>query len=1261
MAGWHVTTNDIKNWTATQKRQSEEVLPQLVDRLIRNSCRWKNIDFPYGDSIAFDGWDGMLEVNKGTNYIPSGKSGWEIGTDSNVKGKADREYSNRLINHKPLKLKETTFVFVTSRLWTNRDKWVQSKKKENKWKDVKGINASSLELWLKICPPTHRWFAQKLGKRSAFTWDIEQAWNEYSNQTKIKISSDFLLHGRETESKIFADIVEGQPEVYRIKSLSKIEAYGFILASISNSDFANPRALIILNQEAWNLMAASENPLILIPHGFSPTGLGLARSRGHIVIIAVDDQDSNFESITLNRQNRLIRQKGLTKLGFDNMEAEHLYNATKGYLEPLLRHNLLQPIDSNSPQWLNNISPEVLFATLFASEWNEDFESDKKAMEILSGIHYSKFEKTIIKLSKVNDPPIRLVGNVWQVISKIDFWYLIAPKIAVPYLNCLGKAIITVLADTDPSYDLPREKRYLAPLENITPKYSKRLRRGLSDSLAMLAVFGDKYSSQIGEKIPSSFVSSWVETLFNKNNDIKFWYSLNNCMPFLAEAAPAAFISAVEFALLGKQPILLELFEKNDNAFFGGLDHTNLLWSLELVSWNKQYFSQVSLHLARLVEIDPGGGRSNRPLNSLTDLYLGWYNNSSITHKERIQILDELLFPNYSDVAWKLAISLLKSKTSTTSGISKPKYREWSKNIDSRAHRNAYNDYVGSVVEILIREVEKNPEIRFCDLIENFDSYSNEQQKSIIDKLLNQTVSEMGGKSREVFLTKLRDTLSHHREYPNAILSWPSELLNKLEKVYHHFDYSDSIRSNLFLFNDQWPPLINPIIKKSNYEERELHILHLRKKIIESIYNKQGLETLTQLINESSRPDIVGQCSYKSSISEKLLDQVIEWLGDGGALGDFAVSYLTFFVHENLSRAESILKNKTRMKVKIKVRFLLCFPLNKKTLSIVDSLSKIGRSKFWSDLKNYRVYGKDVQLPSIVSSKLLDNNRPVAALNAIAIVINSVDENQLDVDLIESILLKIATDPRDIKNEHMHDFSFNISQAIEFLQDSSTVNIVNIQHIEWAFIELLKSERISPRYLSNLVANNSEYFAQLVIWTWERNDGINEKDEKLSKEFIQLRGKKARKLLNSITILPGSKGDTIDHDILKKWIESVRNILKGVGRLEIGDDQIGVFLSKCMAGSDSIWPHESVRKIIERLKNDSIDNAIIVEKRNSRGITVRHPYAGGEQEHKLANDFSIDAENIQLIWPRTAKILRSIAESYKSDANREDDQVDLRY
>lgn len=1262
MAGWHVTANDIKNWTATNKRRAEEILPLLIKKLIMASCVPKEINFPSGDSVAIGGWDGILDTDSGNEFVPDGKSGWEIGTDYAVKGKADSDYDKRLKEPDPFEINDTTFVFVTSRLWTKRDIWVRSKQSEKKWKAVKGINAEALQNWLEKYPPVHRWFAELIGKRSADLWDAEQAWSEFANTTAVPLTTEFFLHERDEVSKTLISLILGAPNIYRIKSSSKNEAYGFILALLMTNDALSARCLIIKNQHSWDLMVDSNQSLILIAKGFQPNGIGSAVSKGHTVLLAVDDKDTQAASATLNRQPRTIRQIGIQKLGFNESVASELYNDTKGYLEPILRHQLMQPIDYAAPSWPSKVPPDVLFAIFFATEWSVNNEHDKKILSTLSGMVYSDLEKEIIQLSKVDDSPVRLVGNVWQIISKMDFWLFIAPLIANPYVDRLGEVVSEVLSDVDPSYDLPSEKRYMANIKGAIPRYSNRLKHCLADSMAILSVHGDEYAVQLGGDNPSSKVCYWVRKLFEKNSDTRFWYSLHDCMQLIAEAAPEEFLVAVENASAGENPPLLGLFEAEGDGVFGGCYHSNLLWALELISWNKQYLSRVSLCLARLAEIDPGGRYSNRPFNSLVDIYLGWINNTSATHEERIKILDKVLIPQYPDIAWRLMISLLINKTHTTSGIYKPDYREWSKDIERDTTTSAYYEYVRAVVDLLFRELEQNIDERLYDLVDNFDSYDKVQQQRIIKRMLSLNVCLMADGNRSQILNELRSTIAHHREFPEADWSWPTELLDQLEEVYCHFDYDDLVKANTFLFDDHWPKLIEPINRKEvDFEEREALVEAKRIDSIEAIYANIGLVGLENLLNESSYPGLVGSAAFKSSLSELLLPTAFDWLGSDDKRGIFADSYIFSLARNNETRTVNLFNKNIEWSAVKKARYLLCLPLSNDTFKLVEGLPSEGKSAYWSKLSYYFVSGKDVELISYIASNLLENKRPLAAVDALARGLHgSAGISQIDNNLVASILMRIATDPTDIKHVSMQGVRYDILKAIEYIQDAAELREEDIRQIEWAYLRIFRFEKLKPRYLLKSVSEDPNFFAQLVIWGFRRNDGREDSDEEMTKEQIQQRAGIAWELLRTLSIIPSSEGADIDSNRLNEWVAQARTILKNAGRGGIGDDRIGDYLSHCPVGSDGIWPHEAIRSVIESVRSKELEDAVSSGKRNLRGVTTKNPYAGGEQERALAQKYSDDAEAIQLISPRTAGVLRSIAKSYEWEASNEDRRVELR-
>ncbi len=82
-----------------------------------------------------------------------------------------------------------------------------------------------------------------------------------------------------------------------------------------------------------------------------------------------------------------------------------------------------------------------------------------------------------------------------------------------------------------------------------------------------------------------------------------------------------------------------------------------------------------------------------------------------------------------------------------------------------------------------------------------------------------------------------------------------------------------------------------------------------------------------------------------------------------------------------------------------------------------------------------------------------------------------------------------------------------------------------------------------------------------------------------------------------------------------------------------------------------------MRELIERLGRSEADRGFEIEVRNSRGATSRGLTDGGEQERVLAAKYKELARKVADQWPRTARILRSVAKTYEEDARREDEQV----
>ena len=68
--------------------------------------------------------------------------------------------------------------------------------------------------------------------------------------------------------------------------------------------------------------------------------------------------------------------------------------------------------------------------------------------------------------------------------------------------------------------------------------------------------------------------------------------------------------------LEGTGELIRPVFDEQLGLLFPTSKHTGLLWALETLAWDPEFFRRSVLLLARLAQIDPGGRLGNRPFRS---------------------------------------------------------------------------------------------------------------------------------------------------------------------------------------------------------------------------------------------------------------------------------------------------------------------------------------------------------------------------------------------------------------------------------------------------------------------------------------------------------------------------------------------------------------------------------------------------------------------------------------------------------------------
>src|SRR5690242_14078634 len=124
-----IRADDLDRWASRITTAPE--FPRLVRLLVHSTARaLRQADFPADEAIRLAGWDGKVLADEAAPFVPAGFSAWELGTNEDVRGKANDDYNKRTREPVGIDPKQTTFVFATPRKWPAKEAWAAEKRAE---------------------------------------------------------------------------------------------------------------------------------------------------------------------------------------------------------------------------------------------------------------------------------------------------------------------------------------------------------------------------------------------------------------------------------------------------------------------------------------------------------------------------------------------------------------------------------------------------------------------------------------------------------------------------------------------------------------------------------------------------------------------------------------------------------------------------------------------------------------------------------------------------------------------------------------------------------------------------------------------------------------------------------------------------------------------------------------------------------------------------------------------------------------------------
>lgn len=1255
---------DLVAWA--ERREAQSLLPKVVRRLVlATGNQVTEAHVRADEGVQHSGWDGIVRADGSAPFVPAGPSGWEMGVGARPRSKAADDLSKRTAKPGPLSPSDTTFMFVTLRRWEDKEEWAKKKTDEGPWTKVRVLDADDLASWLETAPAVHTWLSDLIGKSPPGATDLESYWETWSKATRPALSPDLLLAGREEAATEIRDRLRQSDQPFGIRTESRSESIAMLYAALTplspkEAEALLGRALVVETTEALRRLTGSRSPLLLIP-SFGAEELTSAATRaGHKVIVPLGAGDPEPDpAIQLPPISRNEAVDELRALGMDENQAAKMAGLARRSFTAFRRTVAASP-DLRQPEWAKPAVGRSVLPALLAGSWNETNGRDREILAALGRREYEEIRDDLIPWSEGSDPVVRRRGDAWYLVSREDAWRLLGRYITTDDLERFEQTVMTILGAPHPKYELPVDQRWMAGALGQSAEYSGLLARGLSETVAVMGTLGDE--------IPSTGLSArnYAERVVRKlleaaNEDWRLWASLSRHLPLLSEAAPDQFLDAVANGLSGPEPVLGRIFMDDERQMFGSSPHTGLLWGLEVLAWSVPHLGRVVDLLAQLDREDPGselrdeqddsGRLANRPLASLKAIFRSWLPETSASLEKRLQALDRLR-TSENEVAWAVMLSMLPERQATAFSNSRPTYRDWA--VDAR-QTSTYGEIAKTTKEVVrrLRADAGTSGARWAELVEQIPMLPPEEHEAVVEDLENLELEDLADSGRTDIWSALRELVGRHRAFRSAEWAMPEEAVQRLEELRGRFAPSDPIARFGWLFGHDCRLPDGPNELENSWEEKREALRSERIVAVEMILREDGLDGLITLVHEVEQPFQVGNAAGSVDASLSHTDELLAFLADSdSALASLASG---FAGAQRRERGDEWIVNQLRRK---DLEFspdqeaaLLCLlPATSETWEVVRDRGDATWLAYWRRVDIRAISEEHL---AEATSALLQAGRPFAAVDLLGFQLGGGASVSPEL-ATEALEAAIETDTEH--DQPSSNFAYSAGELLDALHQAG-FDEVKLARIEWAFLPVLDRFQRRPRALHHLLSESPEFFVEVVSLVY-RKEGEEQPD--LSQEDQQ-RARVGFSLLREWRRVPGQREEGgVDADHLREWISEARERLREAGRHTVGLQVIGQVLSGSPSDPDGSWPCKAVREVIEDLASSDLEKGFLLGVYNSRGVVTKDPAAGGDQERALAEKYDGLAAAVSTSHPRTARVLRQIAEHYRRDARREDFDSEMR-
>lgn len=1244
-----VKARQISEW-ACGNVDSRRELPVLVRRLVHSTGHSvRRADFPGYDNGEQPGWDGWIEADEATAWIPSGESGWEFGTGANVRRKAEDDYRSRLRSVGREDRSDCTFVFVTPHGWPNKRQWLQGKQADG-WRDVRVLDANDLEQWLEESLTGQAWMAPRVGIPTQGVRTLEACWERWTSRTKSPMTPAMFepfigMHGKAVNAWLTAT----SSVTLAVSAESVDEALAFLacVALTDDGRMLGESAIVFDTAAAVRTLArATSKMIVVVADPELERELASVGGQHRVIVVRPRNVVGSEADVTLPMLTHDQFRSGLGAMGIGaSNEVQRLVRESGRSLTVLRRR--LCVVDAQ-PAWAQDVSlTEELVPIALVGAWDTTSCADRKALEKLSGRRYAKVEETVSRALKTDDRPMWAAGNHRGVVSRIELLLTVASGMTASQIQRFFDMAAEVLAEEDPASRLPEDDRWLAPVHGKVRSHSEALRGAVGETLVLLATYSKILVPHLPETDLGSRVAGTVRDLLSQMSPV-LALSQERDLPSYAEAAPEVFLRAVKEDLAQPVPALIDLLRPTGRAPFLRYPRTGLLRGLECLAWSRRYLVPVVDLLAELSKIEIDDNCVNTPFNSLLSVFRFWLPQTSAPLDTRVAVLRRLC-ERQPEIGWQVCMDQLDARPRlVASGSYRPRWRDFATGHGEGVPNGEACEFRDRALEIALGW--QHDAETLADLVDNLAGIGEAEQLEVWRHIEEWATS---ARATEEDRQRLGERIRGATLTRRGAKTLQATSRERARAVYDKLVPEDSVGRIAWLFKNGW---VEDTVEEFGEEDaatRLSRMERLRSDAMASLWSRTGLDGINQLLAVKSATATVGHHLAPQIDDPEGVQNVVGYALEHPDTGNMDALLTGLFGRLSPSVLKDALVKLVRGRpTHIAVRILLCAPIRSATWRIMDGLAAEVQDAYWSEVEVLHKWGlADAEWDEFVD-RLLAVGRPVAVTHAADMQWDDIKTSRVK-RILEAVGSGTSDDPRELVDPRV------MSDAMTSLSVRPDVTENELAMLELRLVAALEQSEYGIPNLEKQISESPEMFVQLLGMAYRRDDERdNEAGELDSQQLVAARV--ANSILRRMKRVPGKDSQRFDAKELHRWMVEVRSLASSCGRVEAADAVIGGVLAGAAGDLDqSPWPARPICEVMEAAESDRMGNGFMIGVRNARGATVRAAGEGGGQERDLAAVCAGHAEALLIEFPFVSRVLRWLEESFESDAKWMDERVEL--